>query len=77
MRSTAKRAAVYVPIRIHRALRKKAAALDRSISELVTAAVQTSLAEDEADTAAFASRAHEKSDSFSGVVKSMRRRGRL
>jgi hypothetical protein len=57
--NTLKRATVYFNADIHRALRLKAAAADRSISDIVNEAVQISLAEDAADLAAFEERKHE------------------
>ena len=50
---TPKRATVYFEPEVHKALRLRAAANDRSISELVNEAVRVSLAEDAADLAAF------------------------
>jgi plasmid stability protein len=72
-----KRATVYFHPDIHRALRLKAAAVDRSISDMVNEAVKTALAEDAEDLAAFDERKHEKSLSFETFVKSLKRRGRL
>jgi predicted HicB family RNase H-like nuclease len=48
-----KRATVYFDPFLHRALRLKAAATDRSISELVNDAVKAALAEDASDIEAF------------------------
>jgi plasmid stability protein len=73
----AKRATVYFEPEIHRALRLKAAATDRSISDMVNDAVKLALAEDAEDLAAFEERAHEKSVDFETVVKSLRRRGKI
>jgi predicted transcriptional regulator len=72
-----KRATVYLDSDLHRALRLKAAATDRSISEIVNEAVRRSLAEDAADLAAIENRAAEPEVDFAVVVKSMKRRGRL
>ena len=72
-----KRATVYFDPEIHRALRLKAAATDRSISELVSHAVKIALAEDAEDLAAFARRVREPNLDFEDVVKSLRRRGRI
>jgi len=51
--STPKRATVYFEAEVHKALRIRAAANDRSISDLVNDAVPVSLAEDAADLSAF------------------------
>jgi hypothetical protein len=75
--SLLKRATVYFEPEIHRALRLKAAAADRSISDLVNDAVKLALAEDAEDLAAFEERAHEKSVDFETVVRSLRRRGKI
>jgi hypothetical protein len=73
----AKRATVYFEPEIHRALRLKAAATDRSISDMVNDAVKISLAEDAEDLAAFEERGRERSVSFETVVRSLRRRGKI
>jgi hypothetical protein len=75
--SLPKRATVYFEPEIHRALRLKAAATDRSISDMVNDAVKLALAEDAEDLAAFEDRAHEKSVDFETVVRSLRRRGKI
>lgn len=75
--SLPKRATVYFEPEIHRALRLKAAAIDRSISDMVNDAVKLALAEDAEDLAAFEDRAHEKSIDFETVVRSLRRRGKI
>lgn len=72
-----KRATVYFDPEIHRALRMKSAANDRSISDVVNEAVRLSLAEDAEDLAAFDSRAKEPSLDFGKVVKALRRRGKI
>ena len=73
----AKRATVYFDSALHRALRVKAAATDRSLSELVNSAVRASLAEDAEDLAAFASRAKEPNLVLKDVLKDLRRSGKL
>jgi hypothetical protein len=72
-----KRATVYFESDVHRALRLKAAALDRTISEMVNDAVKASLAEDAEDLAAFSDRKKDKSISFDTFVQSLKRRGRI
>jgi predicted transcriptional regulator len=47
-----KRATIYVDEELHRALKVKAAALDRTISEIVNEAIRRDLAEDADDLAA-------------------------
>ena len=75
--SSAKRATVYFAPEIHRALRLKAAATDRAISEIVNDAVRQSLLEDVDDFAAFEARAGEPNLDFEAVVKDLRKRGKL
>jgi hypothetical protein len=75
--SSPRRATVYLDPELHRALRVKAAETDQSISELVNAAVRQTLAEDAEDLAAYRGRAKEPSLDFEGVLKDLRRRGKL
>ena len=74
---TQKRATVYFESDVHRALRLKAAALDRSISDMVNDAVKTALAEDAEDLTAFSERKNDKSLSFDTFVQGLKRRGRI
>jgi hypothetical protein len=75
--SSAKRATVYFEPDIHRALRLKAAASDKSISDMVNAAVKLTLAEDAEDLEAFEARKREPSLDFEQFVKALKRRGKL
>jgi hypothetical protein len=75
--ATPKRATVYFDPSLHKALRVKAAATDRSLSDLVNVAVRASLAEDADDLAAFESRAKEPNLAFEEVLKDLKRRGKL
>jgi len=72
-----KRATVYFDADVHRALRLKAAAIDRSISDMVNDAVKAALVEDAEDLEAFSERKSERSVSFDTFVQSLKRRGRL
>ena len=74
---TQKRATVYFESDVHRALRLKAAALDRSISDMVNDAVKAALAEDAEDLTAFSERKNDRSLSFDTFVQSLKRRGRI
>ena len=56
-----KRATVYFDAAVHQALRLKAAATDRSISDMVNDAVKVALAEDAEDLEAFDQRKTERS----------------
>lgn len=73
----AKRATVYFDASVHQALRLKAAATDRSISDMVNEAVKLALAEDAEDLEAFDQRKTERSVSFESLVRDLRKRGRL
>jgi plasmid stability protein len=75
--STPKRATVYFDAEVHKALRLRAAANDQSISDMVNEAVRASLAEDAIDLAAFDQRKRERSVSFDGFVRAMKRRGQI
>jgi len=72
-----KRATVYFTAEVHKALRLRAAASDRSISDMVNDAVRIALAEDATDLEAFVERRGEKSVSFEAFVSGLKRRGRL
>ena len=77
MQTSHKRATVYFDASLHRALRVKAAVTERSLSEIVNAAVKQSMAEDAEDLAAFKDRAHEPNLAFEAVLKDLRQRGKL
>ena len=74
---TQKRATVYFEADVHRALRLRAVATDRSISDMVNDAVKAALAEDADDLAAFAGRKSDRSLSFDTFVQGLKRRGRI
>ena len=71
------RATIYLDEELHRALKIKAAATDRTISEIVNEAVRRDLAEDADDLAAFEDRADEPIYAFEEVVRMLRERGKL
>ena len=75
--SASKRATVYFDSDIHRALRLRAAASDKSISDMVNEAVKLALAEDAEDLAAFGERKREPNLDFEQFVKALKRRGKL
>ena len=72
-----KRATIYLDAEVHRALRLKAAATNRSMSEMVNHAVRMALAEDAVDLAAVDQRVAEPSASFEAFVRDLFERGRL
>ena len=77
MSANTKRVTVYFDAELHRALRLKAAEVDRSLSDLVNEAVQLSLAEDAEDLTAFKQRSREPNLPFENVVKDLKRRGKI
>jgi plasmid stability protein len=74
---SSKRATIYFSADVHKALRLRAAASDRSVSDMVNDAVRIVLAEDAADLDAFAIRRTEKSTTFESFVEGMKRLGRI
>ena len=72
-----KRATVYFEADVHRALRLRAAANDRSVSDMVNDAVKAALAEDAEDLEAFDERRRERTTPFESFIRGMKRRGRL
>jgi hypothetical protein len=72
-----KRATVYFDPALHKALRLKAAATERSVSDVVDEAVRVLLAEDADDLAALDGRAAEPTVSFEAFVQGLKRNGAL
>ena len=62
---------------IHRALRLRAAASDKSISDMVNEAVKLTLAEDAEDLVAFDARKREPNLDFEQFVRALKRRGKI
>jgi plasmid stability protein len=75
--ATPKGSTIYFDPDLHRALRLKAAATDKSISDVVNDAVRQTLSEDAADLDAFEKRRREPALDFEGVALSLRRSGKL
>ncbi|MFZ3014573.1 MAG: hypothetical protein WA045_12805 [Nitrospira sp.] len=71
------RTTVYLKPKVYRALKVKAATTDRSLSDLVNAAVLESLREDAVDLDAFNRRGKEPSRSFEKVLEELKRDGTL
>ena len=72
-----KRTTIYFEPHLHRALRLKAAEIDRSVSDLVNEAVRLRLAEDAEDLAAFEDRADEPDLKFEEALKDLKRSGKI
>ena len=75
--NTPKRATVYFEEDVHRALRLRAVATDRTVSDMVNEAVKIALSNDADDLAAFSNRKNEKSLSFDTFVQGLKRRGSI
>jgi hypothetical protein len=72
-----KRATIYFDPEVHRALRMRAAACNRSISDMVNEAVRMTLVEDADDLRDADQRQDEPSSGFEEFVTSLRNSGRL
>jgi plasmid stability protein len=72
-----KRATIYFDADVHHALRLRAAACNRSISDMVNEAVRVTLAEDVDDLKDVDQRQAEASSSFEVFVTNLRDSGRL
>ena len=70
-----RRTTVYFDPHLYRRLRIKAAAIDRTISDLVNESVRRQLAEDADDLAAFDERANEPALRFGDALNDLKRRG--
>ena len=68
------RATVYLEPELYRAAKVKAAASDRSFSDIVNDALRLGLSEDAADIATFERRAKQPARPFEDVLKSLRRK---
>ena len=77
MSTKTKRSTIYFDPVIHRALRLKAAEMERSISDLVNDAVKAALADDAEDLTAFEERAGEPNLLFESVLKDLKRSGKI
>jgi plasmid stability protein len=71
------RSTLYLDEELHRALRLKAASVDRSMSDIVNDALRAALREDAADLAAFAERAAEASLNYEDFLAQLRADGSL
>ncbi|MBI3820264.1 MAG: CopG family transcriptional regulator [Planctomycetes bacterium] len=72
-----KRATVYFDAAVHKALRLKAATLERSISDIVNDAVRAQLSDDADDLDAIQKRTAEPRQSFESFVKNLKRSGKI
>lgn len=77
MTTQTKRTTIYLDPDLHKALRLKAIAVSRSVSELVNDAVRECLAEDAEDIAAFEERVKEPLISYDEMLKRLKKDGRI
>jgi predicted transcriptional regulator len=77
MTTQQKRTTVYLDPELHRALKLKAVAMSRSVSELVNNAVREVFAQEAEDLEAFEERAGEPLISHDEMVKRLKKDGRI
>jgi plasmid stability protein len=77
MSEASRRSTVYFEPDLHRALRLKAASVNRSLSDVVNDAVRQALREDQEDMAAFDERAAEPTLSYEELLADLKTHGRL
>lgn len=77
MSKLSKRSTLYFEESLHKALRIKAAATHRSVSELVNEAVRMTLAEDQEDLKSFAERANETTISYEELLEDLKANGKI
>ena len=75
--ATDTRTTVYLKRNVYRALKAKAASTDRTVSDLINAAVLEAMREDDMDLAAVAARRKEPSRPFEKVIEDLKRDGLL
>ncbi len=72
-----KRATIYLDPELHRALKIKAAQIDRTISDLINEAVSTLLSEDLEDLTAIEKRKNEPNLEFTEVLAELKASGKI
>lgn len=77
MTTATKRATIYFDPLLHKALKLKSVETSKSISNLVNSLVREALAEDAEDLAAFENRADDALISYDGMVKRLKKNGRI
>jgi len=77
MSSLSKRSTVYFDEDIHHALRMKAVASHRSLSEVVNDAVKLLLSEDQQDLSSFEQRGNEPIMSYDALLDDLKAHGKL
>lgn len=77
MNAKPRRATIYFDPMLHKAVRRKAAAVHRSVSEVVNDAVRGLLREDEEDLRAFRNRSKEPTISYGVLLKDLKAHGKF
>ena len=77
MKNAATRSTIYFEPDLHRALRIKAAHMQRSLSRLVNEAVRQALQEDQEDLEAFDERVKEPLISYEELLKDLKKHGKI
>ncbi|MDD5189651.1 MAG: hypothetical protein PHE50_01260 [Dehalococcoidales bacterium] len=77
MTTPAKRTTIYIDPTLHKALRLKAIAVSRSLSDIVNDAIRESLLEDAEDIEAFDRRSREPLLSYDVMVQRLKKDGKL
>lgn len=77
MENNTKRSTIYFDPDLHRALRMKAAASNRSISDIVNVAVRQALREDREDLSAFEDRVAEETMTYEELLDDLKAHGKL
>ena len=72
-----KRTTIYLEPNLHKALRLKAVAISRSVSEIVNSAVRLTLSEDAEDISAFEERDREPLISYEEMLKRLKQDGSI
>ncbi len=72
-----KRSTIYFDPDLHRALRVKAAHLQRTVSDLVNEAVRQALMEDQEDLAAFENRLREPVSTYEELLADLKAHGKI
>ena len=75
--ATDARTTVYLKPKVYRALKARAASTDRTVSDLINAAVLEAMREDKIDLAAVAARRKEPFRPFEKVIEDLKRDGLL
>ena len=77
MTASNKRTTIYLEPNLHKALRLKAVAISRSVSEIVNNAVRLTLSEDAEDISAFEERDREPLISYEEMLKRLKQDGSI